>query len=225
MLQPTEQRARLVSFAGLDGAGKTTQSLRLAAWLRQLGLATAVHAPHGPSFVRQLLSRVAADAGLDDYTRYLGPGTTRLVGAVVRYRDWSRAVFPALESGQFVITDRWAACHYASVRAAGADNEHVLRELFRPLPDPDLTLFLEVRPECAWRRVQARGVDSQTLEFLHAYDRAYRALPEFSEFAPVDGNGTIDQVQQLLREQLVRRFPEVAAAAGSGTSLVRTAGR
>lgn len=216
----TAKLAHFISFSGVDGAGKTTQSRLLGDWLRGLGFAAAVEAPPGPSFVRRTLTALADEAGIDCYLDYLGRDTTQIVNAFVRYRDWTQRLLPALDIEQFVVADRFTACHYASVRAWGAGNEDLLRQVFRDLPAPDVVIFLEVPPEVAHQRVAVRGVDRQDLDFLRAYDRAYRELPEFPGFARVEGTGTVADVQARLRELVADSWPEVgrAAAAVSGAS-------
>jgi dTMP kinase len=207
------RRAHFISFSGLDGAGKTTQTHLLGDWLRGLGFSTAVWAPPGPSLVRRTLSALADEAGIDNYLDYLGRETTQLVNAFVRYRDWTERVLPTLDVEQFVVTDRFAACLYASARAWGASNENLLRQVLRDLPTPDVTVFLEVPPEVACRRVTDRGLDRQELGFLHAYDRGYRSLPEFPGFARVDGTGSVDAVQDRLRALVAASWAEVGQAA------------
>ncbi|HEV2378131.1 MAG TPA: hypothetical protein VGS19_38950 [Streptosporangiaceae bacterium] len=207
------RRAHFISFSGLDGAGKTTQTKLLGDWLRGLGFSTAVEAPPGPSLVRRTLTALASEGGVTNYVDYLGRDTTQLVNAFVRYRDWTERVLPRLDVEQFVVTDRFVACHYASARAWGAGNEDLLRQVLRDLPAPDVTVFLEVPPEVAYRRVTDRGLDRQDLGFLRAYDRGYRSLPEFSGFVAVDGTGSVDEVQARLRSLVASSWTEVGRAA------------
>lgn len=219
------RRAHFISFSGLDGAGKTTQTHLLGDWLRGLGFSTSVWAPPGPSLVRRTLTTLAAEAGIDNYLDYLGRDTTQLVNAFVRCRDWTERVLPALDVEQFVVTDRFAACLFASVRAWGAGNEDLLRQVLRDLPTPDITVFLEVPPEVAFRRVTERGSDRQDLRFLHAYDRGYRSLPEFPGFVRVDGTGSVDAVQERLRALVAALWAEVGQAAELAGHPAPVAGR
>lgn len=197
------RRARFISFAGVDGAGKTTQAQLLADWLRARGHRVALYVPQVPAPVRAVRSRLAGHAGL------LGQEHTRLISGFLRYRSWRRAVLPELEAKDFVITDRFAACYYASVRAVGARTETLLRRVYRTLPRPDLTFFLAIPPAAAQDRVDARGDDHHDLGYLTDYDRAYRELPEFADFTVIDADAAESLVQAELREQVERHFPGV----------------
>lgn len=201
-------RAILVSLAGLDGAGKTTQAKLLARWLTGCGYSVALEAPPGPSLARRTLSELAGERGVADYHDVFGPEATHLITAFMRYRDWAERVLPALPARQWVVTDRSAVCHYAAAKAVGATNEADLRLVLGRLPRPDLIIYLDVSPQEAHRRLTARGgAGQEEMAFLLANDRAYRELPEFGQFEIVPGAGSVEQVQARLREALGRHFP------------------
>ena len=199
--------AALVSFAGLDGAGKTTQARLLAGWLAGAGQAVAVEAPDGPSFIRSALSDLASDLGVADHHEVFGPDVTHLLTAFMRYRDWAERVVPALRTRQWVITDRSAVCHYAAAYAVGAANIETLRMVMRRLPQPDLTVYLDVSPAEAFARLGRRQAGQEELAFLTANERGYRRLPEFAGFEVVAGSGSVADVQDRVRQAVSQRFP------------------
>lgn len=207
MTDELDTAATLVSLAGLDGAGKTTQARLLAQWLADCGYSVAIEAPPGPSLARRTLSELADELGIADYHDVFGPDATHLMTAFMRYRDWAERVLPVLPKRQWVVTDRSAVCHYAAAKAVGATNEADLRLLLGRLPRPDLLIYLDVSPREAHRRLAARGgAGQEEMAFLLANDRAYRELPEFGDFEIVPGSGSVEQVQARLREALRRRF-------------------
>jgi dTMP kinase len=201
----------LVSFCGLDGAGKTTQAGLLGRWLAGLGALTAVQAREGPGIVRQALETLAGRAGLAEHGDLLGPDQTHLVKAFLRLRDWTEHVVPALARPGFVVTDRAPLCHYAAARADGAGNEPMLRQVLGLLPSPDLAIYLHVPPADAYARLTVRAEGTERLAYLVANEQAYRSLPEFSELVVVDGAADADAVHLAVREQVTARWPAWAA--------------
>jgi dTMP kinase len=197
---------KLISLAGMDGAGKTTQARLLGQWLSDRGHTVAVEAPPGPSLLRRTLADLADQRGVDDYHDVFGPEVTHLLHAFMRFRDWTERVVPARSTHDWVVTDRSAVCHYAAASADGAANEADLRLLLGRLPRPDLTVYLELDPREACDRLTARGSGLESTTFLRANDRAYRDLPEFIDFVIVPGSGPVDQVQARLRGALGAHF-------------------
>jgi dTMP kinase len=204
----------LVSFAGLDGAGKTTQARLLTDWLTAEGFAVALEAPQSTSFVRSVLTELASDLGLADHHEVFGPDVTYLLTAFMRHRDWAERVVPALRTHQWIVTDRSAVCYYAAAHATGATNEEMLRMVMRRLPVPDLVLFLDVTPEEAFRRLERRNDGREEAAFLAANERGYHQLPEFAGFTVIGGSGSIPEVHDRIRQAVSQRFPELLVTTG-----------
>ncbi|WP_162907791.1 dTMP kinase [Allorhizocola rhizosphaerae] len=210
-------RAKLIAFAGLDGAGKTTQAELTARWMRQRGASVTAVTSVGPSFTKRVLSDAAAELGLPDYMDLLGADMTRLVGMMVRYRDWTQTLLPALAVDEFVVVDRYLACFFASVRALGTNNEQLLRTILRALPEPDLTILLRVSPETAVARLRKRATDDERLEYLTAMDQAYATLPDYGDFVTVDGDAESWQVQERIQAAVGDWLRGEYALAGLGS--------
>src|SRR5262249_12318727 len=72
----------LISLAGMDGAGKTTQAKLLGQWLRDRGHTVAIEAPPGPSLLRRTLADLAEQRGVADYHDVFGAEVTHLFHAL-----------------------------------------------------------------------------------------------------------------------------------------------
>lgn len=200
-------RLRRVALVGIDGSGKTTQAHRLAADLDRAGVAASYWRNAGG---RRWFGRLARRLGRGaDAERLLGRGGMLVIESVLRWLAIARALLRSLVSGQVAVMDRYSVCQYASIRAHRphhADRwERLARLAFRIFPEPDVTFLLRVDPKEAYRRIERRGTDHESVEFLTAADAAYRSLPEYAGLVVVDGDAGPEEVSRAIRQWLARR--------------------
>ena len=190
---------RLVVIEGLDGAGTTTQVKRLVAHLVAQGRkAYATREPSdGPvgRLIREMLTGDHAITG-----EKLSQGTFGLLFAADRLDHMQREVEPQIREGALVVSDRWYHSSLA-YQGTGADRDWITM-LNSRARKPELTIFLQVRPEvAAQRRAAARRKEElfEDLVMQQEVDAGYkatiaelRALGERIEI--VDGEQSEDQV-------------------------------
>lgn len=154
---------RLLVLEGLDGAGTTTQARRLVEHLR--GHGTTAHLTREPSdgpigvLIRQMLT-----GGHSIPDQAISQSTFGLLFAADRIDHLQREVEPALAAGATVISDRWYHSSLA-YQGTGADRDWIAT-LNARARRPDLTIFLEVRPEVAAQRRVAAGRVQELFEDL-----------------------------------------------------------
>lgn len=198
-------RLRSIALIGVDGSGKTTQALRLAETLTAQGIPARYRRNAGG---RRWLGRCARRLGRPNAEALLGRMGLLIVESVLRWLAIARSVLGSVLDRRVAVLDRYTVCQYASLRAHGARRwEPLARWVYAVFPRPDVTFLLTVDPAEAWRRIEARGTDSETLEFLTASDAAYRSLPEADEFVIIDGNAAPEEVERAIREELRRWLP------------------
>jgi dTMP kinase len=166
---------RLIVLEGLDGAGTTTQARRLVEQLRARG--RKAHLTREPSdgpigrLIRELLTGQHAIPGAA-----LRQSTFGLLFAADRLDHLQREVEPQLAAGAIVVSDRWYHSSLA-YQGTGADRDWIT-QLNARARRPDLTIFLQVRPEvAAQRRVAAGRVQElfDDLEMQQDVEAGYRA--------------------------------------------------
>lgn len=81
--------------------------------------------------------------------------TLALLSAADRRWHMQSVVLPAMAQGIHVVTDRYLYSALACFSVRGLDPAYV-RDLNAPLPEPDVTVFLDLPPESAVQRVAAR---------------------------------------------------------------------
>lgn len=166
---------RLIVLEGLDGAGTTTQARRLALHLQSRGqLAHLTREPSdGPigRLIREMLTGHHAIPGAR-----ISQSTFGLLFAADRLDHLQREVEPRLAAGTTVVSDRWYHSSLA-YQGTGADRDWIAT-LNARARRPDLTIFLQVRPEiAAQRRVAAGRVQElfEDLQMQQEVDAGYQA--------------------------------------------------
>lgn len=136
-------RGLFVAFEGGDGAGKSTQSGLLAAWLREQGAeALQTREPGGTALGTALRELVlhGADGSVS-------PRAEALIFAADRAHHVATLVRPALERGAVVITDRFldsSVAYQGAARQLGHDDVRQLSVWAVEGLVPDLTVLLDV---------------------------------------------------------------------------------
>lgn len=196
------RRGRFIVLEGLDGAGTTTQTERLAAALRAEGHAvlTTREPSDGPvgTLIRQALT---GRLGLPHGAGPLAPETLALLFAADRTDHLKARVLPALEEGKIVLCDRYVlsslAYQGATLPMAWVDavNGYAV--------SPDLTLFVGVAPEVAAQRREARGGQAELFEADEAQRRiakqylaAIRRRENRERIVRIDGELTVEAVTE-----------------------------
>jgi dTMP kinase len=149
---PPTTRGKLISFEGLDGAGKTTQIEMLAHWLNARGVSyIRTREPGGTPLGLEIRRLLLAHPELD-----MAPLAEAFLFQSDRAQHFAKLVLPALEAGQLVITDR---CFDASIAYQGFAR-NVGPELVTQLSliatqghIPDLTFLLDLNPSQVHQRV------------------------------------------------------------------------
>jgi dTMP kinase len=190
---------RLIVLEGLDGAGTTTQVQRLVAHLRAHG--QEAHATREPSdgpvgtLIREMLTGSHAIPG-----EKLSQSTFGLLFAADRLDHLQREVDPRLAAGVTVVSDRWYHSSLA-YQGTGAERDWIAM-LNARARKPDLTIFLEVRPEVAAQRRAAAGRIQELFEDIRMQEEVaagYKAtiaelLAQGERIVTIDGEAPLEAV-------------------------------
>jgi dTMP kinase len=189
-------RMPFVTFEGVEGCGKSTQLALAAARLRERGRRVVETREPGGTAAGERLRAILLDpdfAALDPVTEWL------LIEAD-RRQHVREVLKPAVESGAFVLCDRYSDSTEA-YQSAGRGLEPKTVELVDALArdglTPELTLLYDLDPEAGLER--ARGRDGRVgrfegaeLPFHRAVRRAYleiaRREPQRVALIPVNGD-------------------------------------
>lgn len=155
-------RGRFISFEGGEGAGKSTQVRRLVDALSRRGIRVIATREPGGAPGADLIRALLVDGPASRWE----PLAEALLHFAARREHVVRTVWPALERGDWVITDRFADSTMAyQGYGQGADREAIAALYRATLGDfrPDLTLMLDLPVALGLARAGARdgGVQSR----------------------------------------------------------------
>ena len=144
---------RFITFEGIDGAGKSTQIDRLETLVEASGrVVCRTREPGGTPVGEKIRGILLAE----DMT----PETETLLFFAARAEHAARKIRPALERGEWVISDRFTDATYAyQVGGKGMSGERVeaLERWTLGGFEPDLTVLFDISPAAAARRLAARA--------------------------------------------------------------------
>ncbi|HEY4179226.1 MAG TPA: dTMP kinase [Kofleriaceae bacterium] len=204
-----------IVLEGLDGAGTTTQAKRLVQHLTSIGKAANLtrEPSDGPvgKLIRQMLT-----GGHEIPGESISQNTFGLLFAADRMDHLQREVEPALAKGTIVVSDRYYHSSLA-YQGTGAQRDWI-SILNARARKPDLTIFLQVRPEVAAHRRAAAGRVQELFEDMRmqeAVAEGYKAT--LSELASqgerietLDGEASQDDVFAAIVQLVLGRESQAA---------------
>jgi dTMP kinase len=190
---------RFISFEGIDGSGKSTQTRALAEALRARGMDVVLTREPGGSPGAEDIRRLVLEGDPDRWS----PETEILLFTAARRDHLEKTIRPALARGDVVITDRFAD----STRMYQGMSRGNLRAVVDALHaqmigvEPDLTLLIDIDPDVGLGRAQARAGAEQRFEDMglglqaRMRDGFLGVAREFpARFRVIDGARAADRV-------------------------------
>ncbi|SNS78523.1 dTMP kinase [Noviherbaspirillum humi] len=193
---------KFITFEGIDGAGKSSHIDFVASLLRRAGR-TVVHTrePGGTPLGEKLRELVLHEK--------MHLETEALLMFASRREHIAQVIGPALERGDWVISDRFTDATFAyqgGGRHLDLKKLEALEQWVHPKLQPDLTLLFDVPLEVARARLDAtRTLDrfeQEKADFFAATRNEYlRRADQFpNRFRVIDSTRSMEQVQQQLQE-------------------------
>lgn len=147
------EQARFIVLEGLDGAGTTTQAVRLQEALQNRGLAVEGTSEPSDGPIGRVL-REHIGGAID-----LSPEAAALAFTADRADHLDRVIRPALDHGRWVVCDRYLLSTLAYQGTEGVDPEWVL-DASGGFDVPDLTILLDVPIDRLAERLATRAAGS-----------------------------------------------------------------
>ena len=212
-------KGAFITVEGADGSGKTTHINFIERQLRDCEIQVVRTREPGGTLLGELLR----DILLQNDGAPISKHAELLLFFAGRAQHLDEVILPALESGKWVLSDRFTDATYAyqgGGRGIAMQDIATLETLTQGALQPDLTLLLDVPPTVGRMRVvqkdlimlntqaderaQADRFEKQSLEFNRAARKVYkqRATKFKHRIKLIDANQTIEQVRAKLQTLL-----------------------
>src|SRR5438132_3514308 len=183
------REGRFVSFEGIEGCGKTTQTALLSEYLKKHSVAHTITREPGGTAVGEGIRKIL----LTSETIHLTAASELLLFYASRSQNIQEKIKPALDRNEMVICDRY---YHASMAYQGYGRgipldfiyklTHLVCSPFRP----DMTFLLDIEPEVGLARARARNhrrienegrFEAEDLEFYNRVREGYLELASEDE--------------------------------------------
>ena len=200
--------AKFITFEGIDGCGKSTQARLLLEHMNNSGGETILVREPGGTNISESIREIL----LHSNSGKMGDRTESLLMTASRAQLTQEIIVPNIEQGKFVIADRYSDSTLAYQGGGRNLDIEWLIELnnyatFTLLPD--ITLFVEIRPEEALRRLDNNKdrIEGIGIEFQTRVRKTYHELAErFNDrYVILDGYGEKGDIHRKVLNEMRRR--------------------
>src|SRR5215813_9201462 len=220
-------RGHFITFEGGEGSGKSTHAAILAQRLKALGLDVVLTREPGGSTGAEIIRHIL----LSGIAKPLGAETEAILFAAARDDHVRNTILPALESGQWVICDRFIDSTRVYQGILGNVDQRLIRSLERVTVGsafPELTFIMDVPAQTGLARAKSRRGDdaadrfeAESAEFHEKLRQAYKALAaeEPERCVVIDGRApqevVAEHIWSTVRERLHPDTIGISEATGS----------
>lgn len=205
------KRGLFITVEGGEGVGKSTNISFMQEILSERGIDVVVtREPGGTPLAEEI-----RDVLLKNRDEQVVSETELLLMFAARAQHLYQKILPALEQGQWVISDRFTDATYAyqsGGRGVPEEKVALLENFVQGDIRPDITFLFDAPTEVGMARAQKRGAldrfEEEKSSFFARVRENYlqRAAKESGRFQIIDAAQPLEQVQQVLKEKLLSRI-------------------
>jgi dTMP kinase len=214
-VKPEDLSGSLIVLEGSDGSGRSTQISLLTEWLESEGFAVQTMGLRRSFLVGQDIDALMAENAVTRMTLALMYGTDF-------FDQLERRILPALRSGLVVLADRYIFTLIARSAVRGISRDY-LHGIYEMALRPDLTFWLNVRPEIAfdrefkkshtisyWESGRDLSLSNDLFQSFIRYQsmikREFEYLSKRHGFVEIDGESSVSDVNGLLRKRIAAQL-------------------
>ena len=214
----SKTKGLFITFEGGEGAGKSAQISRFAAYLREQGQEVITTREPGGTEIGKEIRRLLVEGDKDKFDEI----TEILLFYADRRIDLTQIIYPAITAGKIVLSDRFndstiAYQYYGSNKFADRKIMDNLYQIVAGDFKPDITFLLDIDVKVGLERSfkKAQTMINKELRFENvdiAFHERLRkgylelARQEPERFIVIDASGSIDEVTEKIIEAYNHRI-------------------
>ena len=196
-------RGRFITLEGSEGSGKSTNLSYIHQRLQQAGIEVVLTREPGGTPLGETIRELL----LDHHQQAMASDTELLLMFAARAQHLSELIIPALDSGKWVLCDRFTDATYAYQGAGrGIANERIglLEQWVQGELRPDLTFFLDLPVAQGLARAGERAeldrFEREEIDFFERVRQGYlsRAEAQPQRYRIVNASPQLPEVQAQL---------------------------
>ena len=207
-------KGKFIVLEGIDGSGKTTQINALSKWLPKSGLINEnktlikTREPGGSILGREIRDMILKNNKFDSPSIL----TELLLYSADRAEHISKIILPALQNGNWIISDRFSGSTLAYQGYGRGISIDIIKELENIVCQnirPDLTFFLEISPEESILRRKnkvADRIESEGLEFLKKVNNGFKLIALENDWEIIKASEDLNSISRQIQNSLINKF-------------------
>jgi len=202
-----QHRGKFITFEGIEGAGKSTQLRAAEQYLRMLGKRVLMTREPGGTPLGEEIRQILLSHSHGD----MACSTELLLMFASRAQHLERKILPALETGTWVLCDRFTDATYAyqgGGRGIAWERIRLLEDWVQGTLRPDLTLLFDlpvaVGQDRAGKRSAPDRFERESPDFFEAIRGAYLRIAsrEPGRVKIIDATGGLSQTSDAVQHAL-----------------------
>ena len=205
----TLNKSHFITFEGIDGCGKSTQAKLLIEKLNSVNIETSfVREPGGTKISEEIRAVL-----LDSREEEMSNRTEALLMCASRAQLTKNIIIPELDSGKWVIADRYSdstLAYQGGGRGIDIDWLINLNNFATFGVVPDITFYIDVDAETGYQR--RKSMSSDRIEAMGSKfqneirNKYFEIIDKFSErCVNIDGNLSKDEISKTIWEETKKR--------------------
>ncbi len=208
-----KDKGLFITFEGGEGSGKTTLIKALGKKLEEMKIGYMVTREPGGSTIAEEIRNII----LDKKNTMMDPRTEALLYAASRRQHLAEIVLPALKEGKLVLCDRYldsSLAYQGYARGIGIDEVYAINQFAIDETMPDMTFFLNLKPEEGLKRIalhrsdEVNRLDLENISFHHkVYDAYHILLKKYPKrILSVDASLSVEEETEIVLSHLLKKM-------------------